>query len=198
MVIKLKSEDELKVMREAGRIVANTLNGAREMIRPGLNVMEIEKYVRQEFQKAGALETFLNYAPGNKQPYPSNICISINEQLVHGIPKNRVLQEGDLVTLDLGLDAKGDLPVTDVAVGVLVMAAIVDIVLARNVLAGRNWARLWLMSVCVASITFAFVADVRGTGTVTVLHLPIVGSSILVLLALSSHRARDFATGQRG
>ncbi len=99
--------------------------------------------------------------------------------------------------LNLDLDAKGDLPVTAVAVGVLVMAAIVDIVLACSVLAGRNWARLWLMSVCVLSITAAFVADVRGTGTITVLHLPIVGSSILVLLALSSHRARDFATGQR-
>lgn len=98
--------------------------------------------------------------------------------------------------LILILDAKGDLPVKAVA-GVLVMAAIVDIVLARSVLAGRNWARLWLMSVCVLSTTIAFVADARGTGTVTLAHLPIVGSSILVLLALSSHRARDFATRQR-
>ncbi|MGB4861796.1 MAG: type I methionyl aminopeptidase [Tepidiformaceae bacterium] len=107
MVIKLKSDDEIATMREAGRIVANTLAGLRDMIVPGLNVLEIEKYVREEFKRVGAKETFLNYAPGNKAPYPSNICVSINEQLVHGIPKNRVLQEGDLVTLDLGATYNG-------------------------------------------------------------------------------------------
>ncbi|MGE0599095.1 MAG: type I methionyl aminopeptidase [Dehalococcoidia bacterium] len=107
MVIKLKSDDEIAVMREAGRIVANTLAGLREMIKPGLNVMELEKYVREEFKRVGAKETFLNYAPGGKSGYPSNICVSINEQLVHGIPKNRVLQEGDIVTLDLGATYNG-------------------------------------------------------------------------------------------
>jgi methionyl aminopeptidase len=107
MAIKIKSDDELKIMREAGRIVGNTLVQLRDMIRPGLNVMEIEKFVRDEFKRVGAEETFFNYAPGNKTPYPSNICVSINEQLVHGIPKNRVLQEGDIVTLDLGATYKG-------------------------------------------------------------------------------------------
>ncbi len=107
MVIKLKSDDEIAVMREAGRIVANTLAGLRKMIEPGLNVMELEKYVREEYKRVGAKETFLNYAPGNKSGYPSNICVSINEQLVHGIPKNRVLQEGDIVSLDLGATYNG-------------------------------------------------------------------------------------------
>jgi methionyl aminopeptidase len=107
MVIKLKSDDEIAVMREAGRIVANTLAGLRDMIQPGLNVMELERFVREEFKRVGAKETFLNYAPGGKSGYPSNICVSINEQLVHGIPKNRVLQEGDIVTLDLGATYKG-------------------------------------------------------------------------------------------
>lgn len=107
MAIKIKSDDELKIMREAGRIVANTLNQLRDMIEPGLNVLEIEKFVREEFKRAGAEETFLGYAPGGRVPYPSNICVSINEQLVHGIPKNRVLQEGDIVTLDLGATYNG-------------------------------------------------------------------------------------------
>src|SRR5690606_19595795 len=95
------------IMREAGRIVANTLAQLREMIKPGLNVLEIEKFVREEYKRVGAKETFLNYAPGGKVPYPSNICVSINEQLVHGIPKNRVLQEGDIVSLDLGATYNG-------------------------------------------------------------------------------------------
>jgi methionyl aminopeptidase len=107
MAIKLKSRDEIAIMREAGRIVGNTLEQLRAMIKPGLNVLEIEKFVREEFKRHGARETFLNYAPGDKKPYPSNICVSINEQLVHGIPKNRVLQEGDIVTLDLGATFNG-------------------------------------------------------------------------------------------
>ena len=78
------------------------------------------------------------------------------------------------------------------AIGLLV-AAVVDIVLALCVLWGRNWARVWLMSVCVFSTTFAFLASVRGHEAITLANLPTVGSSILVLLALSSHRARDYA-----
>ena len=69
-----------------------------------------------------------------------------------------------------------------------------DIVLAVCVLWGRNWARIWLMSVCVLSTTFAFVANVRGHEAITLANLPTVGSSILVLLALSSHRARNYAS----
>ena len=79
----------------------------------------------------------------------------------------------------------------------LVAAALVDGILAWSVLSGRNWARVWLMSVCVFTTTVAFVANARGVEAVTLSHLPTVGSSVLVLLALSSHRARDFATGQR-
>ena len=107
MAIKLKSEEELTIMREAGRIVGNTLAQLREMIRPGLNLLAIEQFVRDEYKRVGAKETFLNYAPGGKRPYPSNICVSVNEQLVHGIPTNRELQEGDIVTLDLGATYNG-------------------------------------------------------------------------------------------
>ncbi len=107
MVIKLKTDDEILDMLEAGRIVANTLALLREMIKPGFNVLEIERFVREEYKRVGAKETFLNYAPGGKVPYPSNICVSINDELVHGIPKNRTLQEGDIVSLDLGATYNG-------------------------------------------------------------------------------------------
>ncbi len=80
---------------------------------------------------------------------------------------------------------------------VLLAAAVVDGILAWFVLSGRNWARVWLMSVCVFTTTLTFVANIRGTESITLSHLPTVGSSVLVLLALSSHRARDYATGQR-
>ena len=108
MAIKLKSDDEIRVMREAGRIVGQTLEKLREMIRPGLNVIEIERFVREEFKKVGAKETFLHYSPAPKYPpYPSNICVSVNEELVHGIPRDRVLKEGDIVTMDLGATYRG-------------------------------------------------------------------------------------------
>jgi methionyl aminopeptidase len=108
VAVKLKSDDELRVMREAGQIVGQTLEKLRAMIAPGLNVLEIEAFVREEFKRRGAKETFRNYSPGPKYPpYPSNICVSINEELVHGIPRNRVLKQGDLVSLDLGATYKG-------------------------------------------------------------------------------------------
>jgi methionyl aminopeptidase len=108
MAVKLKSEDEILLMREAGRLVAQTLEKIRVLVRPGLDCTEIEKLVQDEYKKAGAKETFRNYSPHPKYPpYPSNICISINEQLVHGIPQHRQLKEGDIVTFDLGATLKG-------------------------------------------------------------------------------------------
>lgn len=108
MAVKLKSEDELRIMREAGQIVGQTLARIRDMIRPGLNLLEIERFVEDEFKRLGATSPFLHYSPAPKYPpYPSNICISINEQLVHGIPVDRVLKEGDIVSLDLGAVFKG-------------------------------------------------------------------------------------------
>ncbi|HCV00788.1 MAG TPA: type I methionyl aminopeptidase, partial [Dehalococcoidia bacterium] len=107
MPIKLKSEAELDTMREAGRIVGQTLAGIREMVRPGLNILEVEAFVTEQFKRHGAIETFRGYDPAGKPPYPSNVCISINEELVHGIPRERVLEDGDIVTFDLGATYKG-------------------------------------------------------------------------------------------
>lgn len=119
MTVKLKSRDEIALMREAGRIVGQTLEQLREMIRPGLNLLEIEQFVRDEFRRVGAKETFRGYVPNPRYPpYPSNICISINDQLVHGIPKDRKLKEGDIVTLDLGATYKGYVGDAAITVGV--------------------------------------------------------------------------------
>jgi hypothetical protein len=81
--------------------------------------------------------------------------------------------------------------------GVLAFSALVDVALGVFVLVGWNWARIWLMSACVLSTTFVFVASVQGRDVITLINLPTVGASILVLLALSSQRAREFATRQR-
>jgi len=119
MTVKLKSRDEIAIMREAGRIVGQTLEQIRTMVQPGLNLLEIEQFVSDEFRRVGARETFRNYVPNPRyKPYPSNICISINDQLVHGIPKDRKLKEGDIVTFDLGATYKGYVGDAAITVGV--------------------------------------------------------------------------------
>ena len=89
-------------MREAGRVVANTLQMLVEEVRPGLVVKELDKVVRKEFEKQKVIPTFLGY-----HGYPATVCVSVNDEIVHGIPGKRVIQEGDVVSLDLGCTHKG-------------------------------------------------------------------------------------------
>ena len=100
-------------MRQAGSVVAQTLNKLVEELRPGLMVKELDKTVRREFEKHGVVPTFLGY-----HGYPATVCVSVNEEIVHGIPGKRVIQEGDVVSLDLGCTYKGF--VADSAVTVIV------------------------------------------------------------------------------
>ena len=80
---------------------------------------------------------------------------------------------------------------------VLIIVAILDLGLGLAVLAGRNWARLFLMLACVLSTVTAFIAKARGQQVIALADLPVIGASILVLLALSSHRARDYAVAHQ-
>ncbi|MFN0094262.1 MAG: type I methionyl aminopeptidase [Dehalococcoidia bacterium] len=124
MTVVLKTEAELRTMREAGQIVGQTLDKIRAMVRPGLNLLEVERLVHDEFKRRGAKETFRNYTPHERyRPFPSNVCISVNNQLVHGIPKARQLQEGDIVTFDLGATYKGFVGDSAITVGVGAISA---------------------------------------------------------------------------
>ncbi len=104
MPIIIKSDDEIEIMREAGRIVAQTIDKLIEELRPGLIVKELDKTVRREFAKHNVEATFLGYG---YPPYPATVCISINEEIVHGIPGNRVIEDGDIVSIDLGCTHRG-------------------------------------------------------------------------------------------
>ncbi|MGD9895115.1 MAG: M24 family metallopeptidase [Dehalococcoidia bacterium] len=108
MAISLKSTDEISRMREAGRHVAEVLHILAAMVRPGLVVADLDAAVRDEYARRGLTATFLHYQPHpNQPPYPSTVCVSINDQIVHGIPGTRVLQDGDVVKLDLGATYRG-------------------------------------------------------------------------------------------
>lgn len=106
-MITLKSAEELKLMREANRIVAEALEEMREFTKPGITTADLEAIAEEKIRKTGAKSAFLGY-PGPKRPFPSVLCASVNDEVVHGIPsRKRVLKEGDIVSLDFGVIWKG-------------------------------------------------------------------------------------------
>ncbi len=102
-MIQLKNADQIKIMKEAGRITGEALLVARDRVRPGISTYELDRYVREHIEKAGAKPSFLGYGG-----FPASACISINDEVIHGIPsKKRYLEEGDIVKIDVGAFYKG-------------------------------------------------------------------------------------------
>ena len=101
--VTLKSPREIKLMREAGRIVARVHAEVREAIRPGISTAELDALAEKIIRQHGAVPSFKGY-----HGFPASICASINEELVHGIPRpDRVLAEGDIISIDVGAIYKG-------------------------------------------------------------------------------------------
>lgn len=105
MATTLKNRTELELMRQAGRIVGECHLLLREAIRPGVTTSQLDRLVHDQIVRQGATPSFLGY-PG-LTPYPAATCISVNEELVHGIPGARVLREGDIVSVDIGAIWRG-------------------------------------------------------------------------------------------
>jgi methionyl aminopeptidase len=106
---------EINKMRRAGRIVAEVLEKMREHVAPGVTTAELNELAESVIRNHDAIPSFLGYPPGSVHPFPASICTSVNEVLVHGIPDSRVLQEGDIISIDVGaiLDGyHGDATVT--------------------------------------------------------------------------------------
>ncbi len=102
-MITLKSAHELALMREAGRIVAEVLDEIREAVAPGVTTADLESIAgRIIVEKHGAIPSFKGY-----RGFPGMVCASVNEEIVHGIPGRRVLNEGDIVSVDVGVIYKG-------------------------------------------------------------------------------------------
>jgi methionyl aminopeptidase len=102
MAITFKSKDELKLMRQAGRVVAETLQILVSMVKPGTNVLELDEAVRREYERRKVTPTFLGY-----HGYPATVCVSVNDVIVHGIPRDYVMLDGDIVSIDLGATVNG-------------------------------------------------------------------------------------------
>ena len=96
-MITLKSAHEIEAMRRAGKITAAARALAREMVKPGVTTQQIDKAVFHFIREQGAIPSFLHY-----NGYPASVCISVNDEIIHGIPGKRVLREGDIVSVDVG------------------------------------------------------------------------------------------------
>jgi methionyl aminopeptidase len=108
VAIILKSPEEIRTMRNAGRVVGQVLQILAEAVRPGVTAKQLDEIVRKEYAKRGVTPTFLNYKVPGAPPYPATVCISVNDEIVHGIPnEKRVFKEGDIVSIDLGATMEG-------------------------------------------------------------------------------------------
>lgn len=101
-MIICKSATEIEKLRRSGRLVREILEEMRERAKPGVTTMDLEKFVERRLAKSGAIPAFKGY-----RGYPCCLCASVNEQIVHGIPSNRCLNEGDIISLDLGVIIDG-------------------------------------------------------------------------------------------
>lgn len=108
-MIEIKTKEELKKMRKAGKIVAVVLAELEKYIKPGITTAKLDEIAENLVRKMGGFPAFKGYKPHFYFPkeFPSSICASINEEIVHGIPSNRVLKEGDIISIDIGVRVDG-------------------------------------------------------------------------------------------
>ena len=103
MAVTIKSKKEIELMREAGKMLEEVHNKLADFVKPGISTLEIDQFGEKAIRDLGCVPNFLNY-----NGYPASICVSVNDEVVHGIPsKDRILQDGDIVSLDAGLIHEG-------------------------------------------------------------------------------------------
>lgn len=118
-MIKYKSKEEIETLKEGGRRLFDILTYLKSRVSPGVTARELDDIAREMVLKNGDKPAFLNYKPyGADRPYPASLCVSVNDEIVHGIPneKEKILKEGDIVSLDMGIIHKG--LITDSAITV--------------------------------------------------------------------------------
>ncbi len=109
MAIIIKTKEEIDIIREGGKHLAVVLNKVRDMVAPGVSTKDLDIYAEKLIREMGDEPAFLNYRPaGARTPFPASLCVSVNDEIVHGIPKKtKILKEGDIVSIDLGVKHRG-------------------------------------------------------------------------------------------
>ncbi len=176
MPIIVKSRDEIGIMREAGRHVAEVLQILADALRPGIIELELDEIVRREYKKRNLIPTFLGY-----YGYPATVCVSINDEIVHGIPGKREVLDGDIVSIDLGCTHKGFVADAAVTVGVgdvsLDKQRLIDVckeAVWRGIRAARGGARIgdigYAIQTWVEGEGFSIVKEYVGHGVGRQMH----------------------------
>ncbi|MFH1279487.1 MAG: type I methionyl aminopeptidase [Candidatus Eisenbacteria bacterium] len=147
-MITLKKSDEIEKMRESGRIVAGALKLAAGTVRPGLTTGELDALVEEFIRAEGAEPSFKGY-----NGYPASICASVNDQVVHGIPGDRILRDGDIISIDVGAlkggfhgDSAVTLPVGEIGPEVRRLLEVTQTALGKGIEQARPGKRLYDIS----------------------------------------------------
>jgi len=118
-MVKLKSEEEIKILKEGGKILGEILRDLAKKVKPGVFTKELDWLAENSIKQAGGKPAFKNYKPDFAvRAYPATLCASVNSVVVHGIPNSQPLQDGDILTLDLGVEYKGLFTDAAITVGV--------------------------------------------------------------------------------
>ncbi len=178
--VEIKNHEQLGFMREAGLVVDAALAATAAAVRPGVTTAELDRVAADVIRGAGAVPSFLGY-----YGYPATICVSVNEEVVHGIPGARVLQEGDLVSIDCGAivsgwhgDAAVSVPVGDVASEVAALSEVTREALLAGIAAAEVGATLGDVGhaiwgrVAAAGRGYGIVDGYVGHGIGSQMHMP--------------------------
>ncbi|MBN2238548.1 MAG: type I methionyl aminopeptidase [Dehalococcoidales bacterium] len=163
MGIIVKSQREIGIMRQAGQIVATVLQELKSRVEPGMKTRELDEIASKEAERLGAVPSFKGY-----HGYPASVCVSINDEIVHGIPGERVIQDGDIVSIDFGViydEFQGDAALTTGAGNITLEAKklleVTEGSLMAGIQAARAGARLGDISAAVQDF-----AESKGYGVV--------------------------------
>jgi len=116
-MVTIKTNNELEILREGGRRLSKVLEEVAKSVRPGVTTLSLDRLAENLIREGGDEPAFLRYQPwGAQYPYPASLCVSVNNEVVHGIPGTKILEDGDLVSLDLGVRHRG--LITDAAITV--------------------------------------------------------------------------------
>jgi len=177
--VEIKTPEQIELMRRAGLVVAETLDLLRRRIEPGMTTAYLDRLAEAHIRDRGATPSFLGY-----HGFPASLCVSVNDEVVHGIPGQRVLREGDVVSIDCGAIVEswhGDAAIT-VALGEVTpeeraLLAVCEEALRRGIAAARPGGRVTDISAAVeahvrASGPYGIVEDYVGHGIGSQMHQP--------------------------
>ncbi len=106
-MILIKTKKEIDYIRESSQLVAETLQLCKSYVKPGITTLELDQIAEDYIRSNGGIPAFKGYSQGSGIPFPATLCTSIDEEVVHGIPKNRVLKEGEIISIDCGVEKNG-------------------------------------------------------------------------------------------